>query len=91
MTPEAAINNFKIFDFFYAYIQAHPFNLYDKLKKINKQTLIITGDQDVVPLHYMEKLHASLPSSTYKVIKDCGHFAYIDQPDILFDEIKSFL
>lgn len=91
MTSDAAINNFKIYEFFYSYMQKHSFNLYDKLKKINKNSLIIAADKDVVPINYMELLHESILSSTYKVIENCGHFPYIDQPKILFDTIKGFL
>lgn len=88
MTPEAAVNNFKIYDLFYSYIQQHPFNLYGKS---NKPSLILAGDKDVIPLHYMEYLHKSTPASIYKVIENCGHFSYIDQPEVTFDSIKRFL
>lgn len=91
MTPEAAINNFKIYDFFYSYIQKHSFNFYEKLNQFNKPTLIIAGDKDIIPMRYMEQLHESIPGSTYKIIENCGHFPYIDQPEILFENIKQFL
>jgi proline iminopeptidase len=91
MTPEAAINNFKIYDLFYSYMQKHPFNFYEKLKKLNKKSLIIACDKDVVPIQYMEHLHDSMPLSEYQLIEDCGHFPYIDQPKILFDIIRQFL
>jgi len=89
MTTEAAINNFKIYDLFFDYIKKHPFNYYEK--KLNLPSLILAGAKDVIPLHYMEKLHASLPASTYQVIENCGHFAYIDQPEVLFDSVKLFI
>ncbi len=91
MTPQAAINNFKIYDMFFDNINKHSFSLYGKLQAIDKSSLIISGDKDVIPLHYMEHLHQSIPSSKYIEIKDCGHFAYIDQPDILFDEVRKFI
>lgn len=91
MSPEAAINNFKIYDLFLADEKKHPFDLYPEMKKINKKSLIVAGDKDVIPLHYMEKLHTSIPASELVFIKNCGHFSYIDQPEILFQSIKKFL
>ncbi len=91
MTPEAAINNFKIYDFFYSYIQKYPFDFYAGLRKLNKPSLVIAADKDVIPIHYMQRLHESIPSSKYKLIENCGHFPYIDQPEILFNTIKLFL
>ena len=81
--------DFKIYDLFFDYIKKHPFNYYEK--KLNLPSLILAGDKDVIPLHYMEKLHATLPASIYKVIENCGHFSYIDQPEVLFDSVKLFI
>lgn len=88
MTPQAAINNFKIYQIFYDYLTQHPFDCYQAL---NMPALIIAGDKDIIPLHYSERIHQAIPQSVYKVIKNCGHFPYIDEPKILFDCIKSFI
>ncbi len=91
MTPKAAINNFKIYNLFYDDITKNSFNLYKKIKTLNKQSLIVACDKDVIPLYYMEQLHKNIPSSKLTLIKDSGHFPYIDQPKILFKNIKNFL
>jgi len=91
MTPQAAINNFKIYELFYSYLSKHAFDCYQGLKKTNLPALIIAGDKDVIPLHYSERIHETIPQSVYKVIKDCGHFPYIDQSEILFECIERFL
>jgi proline iminopeptidase len=91
MRPEAAINNFKIYDLFYNYTANNSFDLYEGLKALNKQSLIIACDKDVIPLHYMQHLHKSIPSSKFVLIKDSGHFPYIDQPDILFKTLNDFI
>lgn len=91
MSPKAAINNFKIYDLFYQYSLKHPFDLYDKLKVLNKQSLIVACDKDVIPLHYMEHLHHNIPSSKLVLIKNSGHFPYIDQPKTLFSAIQDFV
>lgn len=91
MTPEAAINNFKIYDLFYKYITNNSFNLYEKLKTLNKPSLVIACDKDVIPIEYIRRLHESIPASTFTLIKDSGHFPYIDQPKILFNILKDFM
>lgn len=91
MSPEAAINNFKIYDLFYDHLQKHPFDLYERLKVLNKPSLIIACDEDVVPLHYMEQLRETIPASEFVLLQDCGHFPYIDQPDALFEVLQRYL
>jgi len=91
MSPQAAINNFKIYDLFYQYTLKNSFDPYEGLKKLNKKSLIVAGDKDVIPYHYVERLHKNIPASELVLIKNCGHFSYIDQPDILFRTIEDFL
>ncbi len=76
---------------FYNFTVNNPFDLYGELKKLNKKSLIIVSDKGVIPFHYPEKLHINIPSSKLIQVKDCGHFPYIDQPDILFAAIQSFM
>lgn len=91
MSQQAAINNFKVYELFYNYTLENSFDLYQELGKINKKTLIIAGDKDIIPFTYMEKLHQHVPASTLFQIKNCGHFPYIDQPEILFSAIRDFI
>lgn len=90
MSPEAAINNFKIFELFYNYTVKHTFDLYDGMKKFSKPSLIIAGDKDVIPFHYMEHLHRTIPASQLVLIKECGHFPYIDQLALMLKTIQDF-
>jgi proline iminopeptidase len=91
MTQQAAINNFKIYNLFFDHVSRNPFDLYDKLRILNKSSLIIASDQDVIPLGYTKRLHESIPASQFVIIENSGHFPYIDQPDILFECIKNFI
>jgi len=91
MSPEAAIHNFQIYNCFYNYTQQHPFDFYERLKDFNKPTLIVAGDKDVIPLHYQHLLHKALRLSTLTILKNCGHFPYIDAPNRLFKKLKKFI
>jgi len=91
MSSQAAINNFKIYQLFYDYTLNNSFDLYEGLAKINKKSLIVAADKDVIPFHYMEQLHTHIPASKLMLIKNCGHFPYIDQPEIFFETIQNFM
>lgn len=91
MSREAALNNFKIYDLFYNHALQHPFELYSRLKQLNKSSLIIACDNDVIPLHYMERLHQGIPASEFCLIKGSGHFPYIEQPQLLYKAIDQFM
>lgn len=91
MNPQAAINNFKIYNLFLEYVKNNPFDLYQGLKKLNKPSLILGCDKDVIPLSYTNRLHENIPASKLVMIRNCGHFPYIDQPEILFENIENFI
>ena len=88
MDSRAAIHNFQIYNFFYDYVTKNPFDLYEKLTALNKPSLIVACDKDIIPFNYMEDLHRSIHSSKLSLIKNSGHFPYIDQPGILFKIIQ---
>jgi proline iminopeptidase len=91
MTPQAALNNFRIYNLFLRFVTKNSFDLYEKLNTLTHEALILACDNDVIPINYMEKLHQSVPSSKLVLIKHCGHFPYIDQPNIFFQHINDFL
>lgn len=91
MSEKAAENSFKIYDHFRATIMKKPFDLYSVAKENNLPCLILHGEHDPIPLKYPKKLHTAAPHSKLNIIKDCGHFPYIEQPDELFAHITSFI
>jgi len=91
MTPKAARNGFKVSEIFGQNFYKKPFNLYPELEKLQIPTLIIHGDFDPVPLSSAKKLHKSIKGSKFILIKNCGHFPYIEKPIELFKNIDDFL
>ena len=62
------------------------------LHLINKPTLVIAGEKDlVVPLKRQELLHQLIPLSTIELIKDGSHCPQMDFPDDINSKIDSFL
>jgi len=59
---------------------------------IKQPTLIIWCDHDkVVPEPVGRRLHATMPRSTFKQMKDCGHLPHEEKPEETVSAITAFL
>lgn len=90
-TPQSAVANFRIFEMFFNYVSAHPFDLYQPMKNLNKPALIIAGDEDAIPMHYNHLLLQNFPQGKLEILNKCGHFPYIEQPDRLFHILQDYI
>ncbi len=91
MTQRAVLSGFKVADLFRKRFLLHPFNLHPALQQLSLPTLIIHGDSDPIPFLTAENIHTSIPHSQWILIKQCGHFPYVEQPDFLFSCLQQFL
>lgn len=66
-------------------------NLYDMMKNITCQTLILHGEYDVIPNEAIERMGKSIPNAEVHIIKNCGHFIHLENPNEYFGLIKKFL
>jgi len=62
--------------------------LFPELHKITVPTLVITGDDDFIcdKVSQADRIHANIASSDLIVVKDSGHFPWIEQPSQFFSE-----
>ena len=59
---------------------------------INCKTLIIFGEQDkVTPLYMARKLNRKIRKSKLVILKNCGHFCYVDRRVEVVCQVKNFL
>lgn len=91
VSSESFINGNKIMELFEKDILANPYNLFEDLKKLKISTLIIHGDHDIVPLETVQRIHNSIKNSELIVLKNCGHFPYVEEPDVFFIYLNKFL
>jgi pimeloyl-ACP methyl ester carboxylesterase len=61
--------------------------LFPELHKITVPTLIVVGDDDFIcdKVSQSDRIHEQIASSTLLVIKDAGHFCWIEQPEQFFE------
>lgn len=74
---------------FYATSQ---FNDTDKLHKINKDTLIISADDDrIMTPNAAQVLHDGIEHNTWLKVPKAGHFIIMEQPSAVANAISSFV
>ncbi len=91
MPPIASVNGAKIYELIRENTFKKTFNLHASLKALNIPTLVIHGDVDAIPPLTAQHTHESIPGSKYILMKNCGHFPYIEEPDMYFNHLKNFL
>jgi len=67
------------------------YDLTARLRAIACPTLIVHGREDPIPLASSEAIAAAIPGARFAVIEDAGHVPYVEQPEPLFAEIRTFL
>lgn len=90
MTPQTGMNVSKIYEKVGAVFRG-PFNLHAQLARLKIPTLVIHGQTDVIPPVIAEHIHESISASDYVLLQGCGHFPYIEQPELYFKQINDFL
>lgn len=92
MNPASARSGFKVMEEMSktSWLQPH-INLFPALEKVNVPTLVIHGNQDLIPVHTVQEIANTMPNSQIIYLEKCGHYPYIEQPETLFSEIRKFL
>jgi proline iminopeptidase len=91
MAPATSVNGSKVYDQFRKNVFEKPFNLYPDLKLLKVPTLVIHGDSDPIPFITAEHVHEVISHSKYILMKNCGHFPYVEDPVVYFKHIEEFL
>lgn len=71
--------------------QKIQFNCSEKLKTFKQPVLIIQGKEDIISTETAEKAHAAFSNSKVVLMDHCIHYGWLDNPEVYFKEINSFL
>ena len=63
----------------------------DRLRGSRVPTLVIHGENDLVPLECATRIAEAIEGSHLVVLPECGHFAYLEQPARVRDAIAAFV
>jgi proline iminopeptidase len=67
------------------------YDLIPRLRDLRVPTLVIHGDHDFVPVDIARHIASAIPGARLLVLGDCGHFAYLEQPDLVRVAMTNFL
>lgn len=91
LTPTAFHSGSNVYAHFNAALFEKSFNLHPSLKTLQIPTLILHGDGDPVPPLTAQNLHNSLENSQFVLMKNCGHFPFVEDPDTYLKLIMHFV
>jgi proline iminopeptidase len=66
------------------------YDLLPRLKSVKIPTLVITGDREFIPATTAEHIAQAIPNARIIILKDCGHFTYMESPDAVHKQIDAF-
>lgn len=67
------------------------FDCRDKLKSFKGNVLIIQGDNDIISKDIALKSQSVFQNSELVIIANCGHYGWLDQPEIYYSKLSFFL
>lgn len=89
LSSQTAKHLFLIFAAVTPYLSTY--DITDNLTRITAPTLIIHGDYDPIPLLFAEELDRLIPDSRLVLLKNSGHFPFVETPEPFFNAIRDFL
>jgi proline iminopeptidase len=61
------------------------YDLLTRLRPLAVPTLVVHGDQDLIPVDAARHIADAIPGARLHVLEGCGHFAYLERPDDLHE------
>jgi proline iminopeptidase len=62
-----------------------------RLRGLGVPVLVVHGEQDAIPMDLVEEWTTSLPHAQLLRVPGAGHFAYVEQPAIVWPAVERFL
>jgi proline iminopeptidase len=66
-------------------------DLRSRLRGLSVPVLVVHGEQDAIPMDLVEEWTTSLPHAQLLRVPGAGHFAYVEQPTIVWPAVERFL
>ncbi len=65
------------------------YDLIPKLQAIDIPTLVLHGENDVVPVALAARIAQAMPCGRLVVLEGCGHFAYLESSDSVHEHVEA--
>ena len=53
-------------------------------------TLLLVGEHDFIPVELSARIAEAVPGASLSVLPGCGHFTFLEAPELVFEEIARF-
>lgn len=63
------------------------YDLIPKLQALDIPALVLHGEDDFVPVALVARIAEAMPRGRLAVLADCGHFAYLESPDAVHEQV----
>lgn len=67
------------------------FDCSSSFKKFKQKVLVLQGENDIISPETAKEIANAFPNSKLVLMKNCGHYGWLDAKEIYFDSIKAFL
>jgi proline iminopeptidase len=67
------------------------YDLVERMGRLETPTLVIHGRNDFIPIESAEEIAHAIPGADLRVFENCGHFAYMEQPERFRDAVVQFV
>lgn len=66
------------------------YDYYNQLNVVKAPALIVQGENDPTPIETAQEFNRQLKNSEIFIIPQCGHFPFVEKPEVLFKKMESF-
>ena len=70
---------------------AQDWNLFPGLRELDVPTLVLHGEHDFIPLELAARVAEAVPGALLRVLPGCGHFTYLEAPELVHEEVSRFV
>ena len=70
--------------------ESADWDLFPALRRLDVPTLVLHGEDDFVPVEFAARIAEAVPGARLSVLPGCGHFTYLEAPELVFEEISRF-
>jgi proline iminopeptidase len=91
-TPQDILKARAIEDRLYEQTWLQPtYDLLSKARQLHAPTLVISAEHDFVPMECPKHVVEAMPHARLIVLKDCGHFAFLEKPLETLNAVRDFV
>ena len=65
-------------------------DLFPALRELRVPTLVLHGEHDFIPVELAARIADALPDARLSVLAGCGHFTFLEAPELVFEELARF-